>query len=229
MKNIKSELTYRVVMNELRRHIESEMLTPGDRLPTEQSLAETLGVSRGTVREALKALEILGILETRRGAGMFVKAFSLGAVLSNVPFRVLYNRKELLEFLEVRKVLECEFVQITASQRDDHKIKVLESLFDQMATATEDGDAELHAETDYAFHKELYRDLDNGLVIQLIDSFSRFLNEADDRAVSRTDDMRTNLLFHRQLLESILDRDPDAARDNMAKHFEGVEQRLQLR
>ena len=114
MKKSKVEVAYRAAMAQLRNFIEKTNLA-GDRLPTETELAQTMGISRGTVREALKALEALGIVETKRGEGMFVQAFSFQTILRNIPCSIVFNPRELLELLEVRKALECQFVRSIAT------------------------------------------------------------------------------------------------------------------
>src|SRR5690554_4913601 len=154
-------------MGQLKHYIERNDLKPGDRLPTENALAKNMGISRGTVREALKALEGLGIVETRRGEGMFLQAFSFKTVIRNIPVGLIFDPSELLELLQVRKALECQFIQEVAVSCQDTQLAVLQKYLDQMRDCVKKQDAFRNGEIDYLFHNELYAEHDNELLLEL--------------------------------------------------------------
>src|ERR671912_516559 len=94
------------VQESLRGYIEDNQLKAGDALPPEGYLAQQLGVSRNSMREAIKALESVGILETRRGIGVFVKAFSFDPLLEHLAYGLRGSLREVGELVEIRRVLE---------------------------------------------------------------------------------------------------------------------------
>jgi len=98
------------VQESLRAYVHDNGLAPGTLLPAEGELAAQLGVSRNSLREGIKALESLGILETRRGIGVFVKAFSFEPLLANLAYGLGGALREVEEVLEIRRVLEVGLI-----------------------------------------------------------------------------------------------------------------------
>lgn len=225
MKNLRVEVAYRAAMGQLRNYIEKNELKPGDRLPTELTLAQNMGISRGTVREALKALEALGIVETRRGEGMFLQAFSFKTVLRNIPVALVFGPLELLELLQVRKALECQFIKQVASNLSETKLANLKEYLGEMLQCVAENDAVRNSEIDYLFHNELYFDQENELLLELIDTFVRFMNEAGV-GVSTATDLEANYQVHLELVSALEAKDGIKSSQCMAKHFSYAEQRV---
>src|SRR5688500_15038392 len=106
----RQRLLYQSVQDAVRAFILDNKLRAGDPLPPETDLARQLGVSRNSVREAVKAMESLGILETGRGSGLFVRAFAFDPRLDNLSYGLLFDLQELAELLEIRRVLETGMI-----------------------------------------------------------------------------------------------------------------------
>src|SRR5690554_4139090 len=106
----RAPLLYQSVQEAIQNYINENDLKPGDPLPAESELARQLQVSRNSVREAVKALESIGILETRRGSGLFVKNFSFDPVLETLPYALLTDIDELVDLLEIRCILEVSMI-----------------------------------------------------------------------------------------------------------------------
>src|SRR3954452_3320771 len=98
------------VQESLKAFIADNGLSGGDPFPAEGDLARSLGVSRNSVREAIKALESLGMLETRRGIGVFVREFSLDALIDNLPYGLGRSLRDIAEIIEIRKTLETAMI-----------------------------------------------------------------------------------------------------------------------
>ena len=104
-------LVSRSVQDAIRNYVIAERLQPGDALPAETELARQLGVGRNSVREAVKALESLGILEVRRGSGLFVRDFSLEPLLDSLPYAMMSDVEDLADVFEVRRILEVGVIE----------------------------------------------------------------------------------------------------------------------
>ncbi|MCF3121179.1 FadR family transcriptional regulator [Streptomyces arenae] len=148
-------------------------LRPGAPLPTETELMAVLGVSRNSVREALKALQALDIVEIRHGHGTYVGQASLTPLADGLTFRALvrlrHDDQALAEILEVREVLEEGLVRRIAGSLTEAELCRLEELVRRMEGAADTGAA--FPELDREFHETLYRPLGNELVPQLLGAF----------------------------------------------------------
>src|SRR6266567_958567 len=97
----RKKLLYQAVQEEIKSYILKHRLVPGDAIPTEHELAQQLDISRNSVREAVKSLEALGILESRAGSGLYVRSFSFDSILNNLPYGLLFDLKVLMDLVEV--------------------------------------------------------------------------------------------------------------------------------
>lgn len=196
----------------------------GDRLPTERELAEQLGVGRTSVREGLRFLEKLGILEIRQGMGTVVRSLSLGEVFEHlVPVQTIIELpdRDVRHIMHVRRVLEAESAQLAARHATDRQLGRLEELLDGMADALER--PREYLELDLEFHVVLAEAASNPVLAQLInlirDIYTRYFE-----IVLRDPDMNeTSLAFHRQLYAALRDHDPDAARRHILAHLDQAE------
>src|SRR5688572_817043 len=102
----RKQLLYQTVQQEIKSYIAEHSLKAGDSLPPETELAQQLGISRTSVREAVKSMETLGILEARPGAGLFVRKFSFDPLLDNLPYGLMTGLKDLQDILEIRFHIE---------------------------------------------------------------------------------------------------------------------------
>ena len=108
-------LTYQdrhtLIQERLKDYIVQNKLKPGDKLPTEETLSEQLGVSRTAVREALRGLEALGIVESQHGVGRVVRPFSFAPTLENLSYALVFYNYSVLHITEIRKALDAYFVE----------------------------------------------------------------------------------------------------------------------
>ncbi|MET7438059.1 GntR family transcriptional regulator, partial [Streptomyces sp. NPDC005568] len=148
-------------------------LQAGASLPTETELMEDLGVSRNSVREALKALQALDIVEIRHGYGTYVGQASLTPLVDGLTFRTLAQQDDdtsaLAEILQVREVLEEGLIRRVAATLSEAELDRLESVVSRMEEAGRDGLP--FPELDREFHELLYASLGNALVPQLLGAF----------------------------------------------------------
>ncbi|MFE6164867.1 FadR/GntR family transcriptional regulator [Streptomyces sp. NPDC056486] len=200
-------------------------LRPGALLPTEAELMEELGVSRNSVREALKALQALDIVEIRHGYGTYVGQASLTPLADGLTFRALVQLGDdthaLTEMLQVREVLEEGLVRRVAVLLTEEDLSQLESLVRKMEESA--GGGETFPELDREFHETLYRSLGNDLVPQLLGAFWNVFNRvAGVRGWARDPAPDVTVRRHRDIVTALRARDVEQAQRAMADHFRGI-------
>jgi DNA-binding FadR family transcriptional regulator len=209
----------------IKRYVLDHRLGPGDALPSEGQLAEELRISRNSVREAIKALEALGTIETRHGVGAFVRAFSFDPILDNLAYGLQTGNSSILELLEVRRQLEGAFVEVAAARLSADELRVLRSTVDRMGARAALGES--FTDEDRFFHRTLYSGLGNRLLLTLLDVFweAYVRLRASLPGVPPGDAVRT-WEEHRAILELLERRDGPGARRAMLDNFVLLEGRL---
>lgn len=226
---IKSKRTTEIILEQIKALILQGQLRPGDRLLTEHELAERFQVSRTSVREALAALSLTGILEIRQGEGIFVKTSPSNAVIEPLSFILLLERGKLQNILEVRKALEVEAAGLAAERRDEEDLRVLKDLVEQMEADLPA--AERSEELDLKFHLALATASKNPLLDRLMNTVQEIMGQTLQvtRALwlSATEGT-TQRLFedHRNIYEMIRDQDSAKARELTYAHLQKVELEL---
>ncbi|MDG4857173.1 FadR/GntR family transcriptional regulator [Streptomyces sp. T-3] len=205
-----------------------ERLRPGAPLPTETELMENLGVSRNSVREALKALQALDIVEIRHGYGTYVGQASLTPLVDGLTFRTLAQLDDdthaLGEILQVREVLEEGLIRRVAETATDPELADLEEIVARMEEEARAGRP--FPQLDRAFHETLYRSLGNALVPQLLAAFwNVFHSVAGVRGWDQDPSPMVTARRHRDILTALRARDVEQAQRAMADHFRGIEAR----
>ncbi|GGW80934.1 transcriptional regulator [Streptomyces lomondensis] len=203
-------------------------LTAGAPLPTEAELMESLGVSRNSVREALKALQALDIVEIRHGYGTYVGQASLTPLVDGLTFRTLARHDDdtgaLDEILQVREVLEVGLIRRVAATVTEAELGKLEDVVTRMESAG--GTGRSFPELDREFHEVLYASLGNDLVPQLLAAFWTVFRRVSG-ARGRPDDPSPEITVrrHRDIVDALRARDAEGAQRAMAVHFRGIEAR----
>ncbi len=200
-------------------------LGPGDRLPPEKELAERLGLSRNSMREAVKALEVIRVLDVRRGDGTYVTSLEPHLLLEAISFVVdMHDDESLLEIFTVRRVLESHATAAAALKASDEDVASLEAEMDQALGLTDIAELVAH---DLRFHGAITRMGGNNYLSSLLDSLSSQTVRArlwrgltQDGAVERT------LSEHQAIAEAIAAHDPELASSLASVHVSGIERWL---
>lgn len=188
----------------LRQAIESGHWPLGSKLPVESELSEALGVSRNTVREAVRVLVHVGILETRQGDGTYVRSTrDAGETLRRI------GRTHLADQLEVRLMLETEAAKLAATRRTDRDLRIMEQALDARAKAGASvADRVRH---DQAFHHGLVAASHNSALAELYDYFSHGIRETIERTETEADLPEPSQEDHELLLAAVRRQDPAKA------------------
>ena len=173
---------YRQVQIEIKKYIKTNNLKFGDCLPPEAQLAKNLGVSRPSLREAVKSLESLGIVESRHGEGIFVKEFSFDSIVENLPYSMNEGDENVKKLLHVRKYLELGAIPAVVERIGPESIQRLRTLGERMLSKALD--KQTFEQEDRDFHAEMYSCLKNDFLLSLIDLFWKVFNEMNQSARS---------------------------------------------
>jgi DNA-binding FadR family transcriptional regulator len=219
-----SPLLYRSVQDRIKRYIVEHDLEGGDALPPETQLTRDLGVSRSSVREAVKALESLGILETRPGKGLYVRPFSLDPILDNLAYSLLFDRDSIVELLDVREQLEVGLLPRIAGRLTPAQLELLHGLVRRQREKAERGESPL--EEDRFFHRTLMEAAGNRLALKLLDVFWVVLLRTRDRRLAVDDAPQRSWRNHEQILAALERGDAAGAQRAMAAHFTDIEDRI---
>lgn len=212
------------VQEAIRAYILDNDLRAGDALPPETDLARQLGISRNSVREAVKALESLGILEARRGSGLYVAEFSFDPLLDNLAFGMRFDLRELAELLEVRRVLETGLIGTAIQTMPESTMDSLWQTVQRMSERV--AEEESFADEDRQFHQILFEPLGNRTLLKLLDIFWRTYQEAARTTDMRNPDLQGTYRDHAAIYEAVRERDIEAARLALDRHYAGLVQRL---
>jgi DNA-binding FadR family transcriptional regulator len=213
---------HRTVQDEIRNYIIRQGLRPGDPLKPEAELARLFGVSRNSVREAVKALESTGVLETRRGSGVYVSDFSFAPLLDHLPYGLMQGRRALSELVELRKTLEAGLIADAMRAMSPSSVTAMKDVLASMRALAEQGKP--FPEQDRQFHRLLFSDLGNEMLLSLFDLFWLAFHHAAPPMRGRTP-MKA-YQAHADILDAILTGDPDQARTAVHDHYLGIESRL---
>ncbi|MFI1291263.1 FadR/GntR family transcriptional regulator [Streptomyces sp. NPDC020792] len=205
--------------------IVSGALRPGDRLPKESELAAGLGLSRNSLREAVRALSLIRILDVRQGDGTYVTSLDPQLLLEALGFVVDFHRDDtVLEFLAVRRILEPAATAMAASRISEEQLNALDARLDALGG---DPSVEELVACDLEFHRGVARGCGNSVLCSLLDGLSGPATRARVwRGLARRDALGRTLSEHRAILGALRDRDAEAARSWATVHIASVEQWL---
>ena len=196
-------------------------LKPGDRLPTERDFARFLGVSRTAVREAMRQMAALGIVEGRRGKGTFLKQ-ALSPDTSYVAFPVSTEKESLLATLEVRRALEDLAVRLAAERASPEQIQELERILDEFDEYVARGFDP--SDPDWRFHVALYRASHNPVLTNIMEAMSSVLHRFWENPLNVPGFAHRTHPLHRLIFERVRARDPEGASRLMQRLLDIVEE-----
>lgn len=215
---------YEEVAVRLRRVIADGRLKPGDKLPPERELASALGVSRTSVRDAIRSLQVAGLLEPRQGEGTVIRELSTETLVAPIASALLARRDLLADLLDVRKMIEPAMAREAARRATPDEVRQMEAILARQAARIEAGG--LAIEEDSAFHDMIARASRNQVVLKVVDVLMDLLREGRERSLQVRGRPQRSLRGHRQILEAIRRRDGDAAERSMLNHLEQIEEML---
>ncbi|MBO8190383.1 FadR family transcriptional regulator [Streptomyces oryzae] len=219
-------------IDKIKGMIVSGQLGPGDRLPKENELAAELGLSRNSLREAVRALSLIRVLDVRQGDGTYVTSLDPKLLLEAMSFVVDFHRDDtVLEFLAVRRILEPAATALAGPRIPVAELDALESRLDALERRLETLDPDPAAEelvvADLEFHHRIVAASGNSVLCSLLDGLAGPTTRARMwRGPTRRDTVGRTLDEHRRILAALRARDAEAARSWSTVHIAGAEQWL---
>ncbi len=210
---------YEQVVERLREYVQAEGLRAGDRLPPERDLAEWLGVSRTSVRQAIVALEVQGLAEVRHGGGTYLLRDRLDAE----PLEAMIDRRRRLpDVLDARDALETKLAALAAVRRTESDLVEIDAALTAMAEAVDRG--ELGVAEDQRFHAALTAAAHSALLAEFMAEISLSIAESRNESLRQPDRPGQSLEQHLGIARAVRAGDPEAAAHAMHLHVESVGQ-----
>jgi GntR family transcriptional repressor for pyruvate dehydrogenase complex len=228
---IKSKRLYEEIVEQIKQLITNGRLNPGDRLLAERELAEQFQVSRASVREAIRTLEMLGVIDIRPGEGTFVRGTDSDDIIRPLAMFLAVERASLLDMFEMRRIFETATAGLAAERASLEELDQIASALENMRERLNVMDPEKGEEFDAAFHYSVAEATHNSLLTKLFKTVSEEFAKAN--SVARRQLYHDNVKNaqkiidqHSEILEAIRSRSPQAASEAMLVHLKFAESEL---
>lgn len=212
------------VAKRLLGYLTSGELEPGQRLPSERDLAARFQVGRSAVREAIAALDLLGIIIVRQGSGTYLNSVSTDLLPQVLDWGLMLGRPQTLDLVEARRHLEVVIGTLAATRISPEGVERLAATLEAMRQSGDD--KERFVEADIAFHLEVAKIANNSVLSDILHSIRALLRVWITRAVSVSGQIEQTLAEHTAIYHAISAGDADAAAAAMEKHMESASARL---
>lgn len=206
--------------------IKNGTLKPGDKLLPVHQLAEQFQVGRSAVREALSALRAMGLIEMKQGEGTYVKNFDPSSLTKSLNNKLLMKKEDILNLLEVRKVLEVGAVRAAAAKRTEANLQNMKQWLDEMAKSI--GDEKAGEKADFHFHMGIAESSHNNILLELMNHVSEMIAETigESRRIILYGEQTTSerlIEEHQVIYDAVLKQDVELAQQAMLDHLTNVE------
>ncbi|MBR8745204.1 FadR/GntR family transcriptional regulator [Nocardiopsis sp. MG754419] len=214
------------VASELLSYLTAGDLAPGARLPSERKLAETLGTGRSAVREALAALEILGVVEVRPGSGTYLRSGSSELLPRTLSWGLMLGTRNTADLTEIRTSLEVLAARLAALNAGPDDVRRLRGHLATMRENADLGDRDAFVEADARFHQELAAASQNIALANVLQSVRALLRVWVDRGVAKEEDARIAIEEHARVLDALEGNDAVKANEAMVAHMDTAATRV---
>jgi GntR family transcriptional repressor for pyruvate dehydrogenase complex len=221
---------YSQVVEEIRQLIKKGELRPGDQLLPERELAEKLGVSRTSVRQALAVLEGMGVIEITPRDGAYVQQRSLEGAVESLTQVLFQEREQVKHLFEVRQIIETQAARLAAERRTEADLQRLRLLNQQFAKGLQHGD--LAFEANMAFHLGIVETAKNPVLTEIMGTILTATVEvyamARRQSLSNSSNLSKFVNEHDQIISAIAQQVPDLAASLLAKHIDDSRKRVEM-
>jgi GntR family transcriptional regulator, transcriptional repressor for pyruvate dehydrogenase complex len=214
---IKRQSMYEQVIDHLKHYITENHLQPGDKLPTEQVLAEDLGVNRLTVREALKVMESLGIVRMRPRHGIQLQAVTMKPIVDHLQFLLRTDDVTFAEMVDARLLLEVSILPLVVERAEEQDFRAMEAGNEAMRSLVEQ--AGMGTEGDMQFHQALIAAAQNRALAGFASMLHEFFRQVRENMMATEKDSRRAIAEHRAIIDALRRADTTAAQDMMREHL----------
>ncbi len=223
----KETKVYELIVEEIKNRISLGILKKGDKLPTERDLAEQLKLSRASIREAIRALEVIGLVECRQGAGNYIKESFEDSLFEPLSMMFILEDSNTQDILEIREALELQTVVQASKKITVGELKQLEKILVDMKGCTSEV---LNVQLDKKFHYTIAKASRNKIIINVLSVISQLIDELikDSREKILADEAnRVRLTKNHELIyEALRDKDTAKAYNVMREHFRLIHENI---
>ncbi len=205
------------VVEQIQEEIRKGVLKPGDKLPSERELAEMLNVSRNSLREALRTLEIMNYVEIKPGEGVYIKKIRMDDLLAPVTSAISMDKGMIMDLLDVRDVIEAEMAQRAAIFATPEDIARIGKSLEAAKAAIESGESGLEEDSD--FHMAIAQATHNTAFVMLMNIIKDSLTLSREATLQIKGQPLRTLKDHEKVFEAIQKKDPEMARELMQEHI----------
>jgi len=221
LKPIKRVHLYENAVEQIKSLILKNQYKPGDRLPPERSLAEQLKISRPSLREALRILSVLGLIDIRVGNGIYVKEVNflpyIESVNLSISSRLQMERDSFIKLWQVRKILEVGMVELSPKQITDSFLKSLWHCIEEMEKNIEHQDAFISS--GIRFHRLIAEAKQNEILILIWDTLANLIRRSHDKIYRIARSPKRSLQAHKRIYRALKAKDPKKAVEAMKQHM----------
>lgn len=222
-KKISNNKVYNQIITQIKENIRSGNLQKGDRLPSERSMSDQMGVSRATIREALRSLEIMGIIKCIQGEGNFICDNLDNSLIEPLTMMFMLNQGKLNEVNELRRALELEAVKLASERISQESLQLIEELCETIVSSNNEDE---RAEADKKFHYEIARASGNIFIMNILSASSSLIESfiKDVRTMILMEDENIDVInqHHRGIVEGLKNSDSKLALKYMKAHMDMI-------
>jgi len=228
LKPIRTRKIYEQIVDQIGQLVARGQLKPGDRLPSERELVERFQVSRASIREAISALEMMGLIEVRSGEGTYIRQVNIESVVTPLAWMLFIEKDTDLELYETRKILEVQAAGLAAERAEEVEIN---EMFEALEIMRKDLELlHLGEEADHHFHYAIARATHNKILFRLMNTLSDTMRKSlkSSRSKLYEHEETPEKLYdeHFRIYEAIKNHDAEKAQKLMLDHLVGVENHL---
>jgi GntR family transcriptional repressor for pyruvate dehydrogenase complex len=206
--------------------VQERRLNPGDKLPPERELAAMMNVSRPALREALRGLSMMNIIEIRQGAGAFVTDLDPAQLVQHLNFVFALDDSTILELFDARMIVEVGLIELAAQRITDEDIRLLEDNLERATHSADDIESFLQA--DLELHMLIARIARNPILARFMESIQQLGLASRRRTAMIPGVAQRSTADHRRIVEALIRRDVAGARQAMLDHLGNVETKLRI-
>jgi GntR family transcriptional repressor for pyruvate dehydrogenase complex len=210
--------SYEQVVQQIRDRIRGGALVPGQKLPTERELAESFGVSRGVIREAIKVLGSMGLVESRQGSGTYVCANTVPSISQGLTLSVTAEDRSLLGLFELREPVEIACVRLAATRRTPEQVELIRHYADQSALEAVRDDVEAFGRAEVGFHGTIGEAANSPYLATVLSAVREIQSNLISLVVRIVGSMAIASTQHQRIAEAIARGDADDAGALMTAH-----------
>jgi GntR family transcriptional regulator, transcriptional repressor for pyruvate dehydrogenase complex len=222
---IKREPVATQIARRLVEYIISGEIEPGARMPSERQLAEAFGVGRSAMREALKSLSMIGLVDVRQGDGTYLKKADAALLPQIIEWGLLIGEQRTMDLVEARQFIEIDLAELAAIRRTDEDLADMERYLRRMERSFNDSTA--FVEADVAFHLKIAEAARNSVLRDIHSSIQALLRAWIGRVIAAADSAVPSFEEHIPVFDAVRDQDPERAKLAMEAHMTSAAKRLE--